>query len=89
MRAAADRDRTVRLERGRNLQNAARAAGAQRYIVQSTGFFYARGPGLVTESEPLDSLSINAHWMTRLERQRNCQGVGMADRYTPSLLLCK
>ncbi len=41
MRAAADRDRTVRLDGGRNLQNAARAAGARRYIVQSTGFFYA------------------------------------------------
>ena len=53
MRAAADRDRTVRLEGGRNLQNAARAAGARRYIVQSTGFFYAPGPGLATETEPL------------------------------------
>ena len=53
MRAAADRDRTVRLEGGRNLQNAARAHGARRYIVQSTGFFYAPGPGLATETEPL------------------------------------
>ena len=53
MRAAADRDRTVRLEGGRNLQNAARAADARRYIVQSTGFFYAPGPGLATETESL------------------------------------
>src|SRR5258708_28291864 len=49
----ADRDRKVRLGGGRNLQNAARAAGARRDIVQSTGFFYAPGPGLATETEPL------------------------------------
>jgi nucleoside-diphosphate-sugar epimerase len=53
MRAAADRDRTVRLEGGRNVQNAARATGARRYIVQSTGFFYAPGPGLAAEADPL------------------------------------
>ncbi len=40
MRAAAERDRRVRLEGGRNLQNAAIAAGAQRYVVQAAGFFY-------------------------------------------------
>jgi 2-alkyl-3-oxoalkanoate reductase len=53
MRAAAERDRRVRLEGGRNLQNAAQAVGASRYIVQSTGFFYAPGPGLAVESDPL------------------------------------
>ena len=53
MRAAAIRDRTIRLEGGGNLFNAARAAGARRYIVQSTGFFYAPGSGLATETEPL------------------------------------
>jgi 2-alkyl-3-oxoalkanoate reductase len=53
MRAAAGRDRTVRLEGGRNLYDAARATGARRYIVQSTGFFYAPGSGLATETEPL------------------------------------
>jgi 2-alkyl-3-oxoalkanoate reductase len=53
MRAAAGRDRTIRLEGGRNLYNAARATGARRYIVQSTGFFYAPGSGLATETEPL------------------------------------
>jgi len=53
MRAAADRDRKVRLEGGRNVQNAARTAGAKRYIVQSTGFFYASAPGLATETDPL------------------------------------
>jgi len=53
MRAAADRDRTVRLEGGRNLYDAARATGTRRYIVQSTGFFYAPGSRLATETEPL------------------------------------
>src|SRR5262249_41064712 len=40
-----------------NLQNAARAAGAKRYIVQSTGFFYGPGEGLATEK---DALATNA-----------------------------
>ncbi len=57
MRAAAERDRCIRIEGGRNLQNAAQAGGARRYIVQSTGFFYAPGPGLAVES---DSLAIQA-----------------------------
>ena len=57
MRAAADRDRKLRLEGGQNVQNAAKAAGARRYLVQSTGFFYAPGPGLATEA---DSLAISA-----------------------------
>jgi nucleoside-diphosphate-sugar epimerase len=53
MRAAAERDRRVRLEGGSNVYNAARAAGVHRYIVQSTGFFYAPGRGLATEEDPL------------------------------------
>lgn len=53
MRAAAERDRTVRVVGGTNLQDAAAAAGAKRYIVQSTGFFYAPGSGLATETDPL------------------------------------
>jgi nucleoside-diphosphate-sugar epimerase len=57
MRAAADRDRNLRLVGGRNVHNAARAAGAKRYIVQSTGFFYGPGEGLATEK---DGLAVNA-----------------------------
>ncbi|HLI85578.1 MAG TPA: NAD(P)-dependent oxidoreductase [Bryobacteraceae bacterium] len=57
MRAAAPRDRRLRLEGGRNVHNAARAAGAKRYIVQSTGFFYGPGPGLAVET---DALALNA-----------------------------
>jgi 2-alkyl-3-oxoalkanoate reductase len=57
MRAAAERDRNLRLVGGRNLQNAARAAAAKRYIVQSTGFFYGPGEGLASEQDPL---AVNA-----------------------------
>lgn len=57
MKAAADRDRTLRLVGGRNVQNAARAAGTKRYVVQSTGFFYGPGQGLATE---VDTLAVNA-----------------------------
>lgn len=53
MRAAAERDRRVRLEGGGNVHNAARAAGVKRYAVQSTGFFYAPGSGLAIETDPL------------------------------------
>lgn len=55
MRAAAERDRKLRLVGGRNVQDAASAGGARRHIVQSTGFFYAPGTGLATEREPLAS----------------------------------
>src|SRR5260370_12417830 len=57
MRAAADRDRNLRLVGGRNVHNAAHAAGARRYIAQSTGFFYGPGEGLATEK---DALAVNA-----------------------------
>lgn len=57
MRAAAPRDRQLRIEGGSNLQRAATDAGAKRYIVQSTGFFYGAGPDLATEE---DSLAIKA-----------------------------
>jgi 2-alkyl-3-oxoalkanoate reductase len=57
MRAAAERDRKVRLEGGQNVHNAARTAGAKRYLVQSTGFFYGVGAGLASET---DLLAVNA-----------------------------
>jgi 2-alkyl-3-oxoalkanoate reductase len=57
MRAAADRDRRVRLEGGGNVHRGALAAGAKRYLVQSTGFFYGPGNGLAAET---DSLAVNA-----------------------------
>lgn len=57
MRAAAPRDRQVRLQGGGNLYQAAIRAGVKRYAVQSTGFFYAPGQGLASET---DSLAHNA-----------------------------
>jgi 2-alkyl-3-oxoalkanoate reductase len=57
MRVAAERDRRVRLEGGRNVYNAARSAGTKRYLTQSTGFFYGPGPGLAIET---DALALNA-----------------------------
>ena len=53
MRSAAERDQRVRLEGGANVHVAAKAAGVKRYIVQSTGFFYAPGAGLAKETNPL------------------------------------
>ncbi|HOL71762.1 MAG TPA: NAD(P)-dependent oxidoreductase [Bryobacteraceae bacterium] len=57
MRAAAERDRKVRIEGGQNVHRAARKAGAKRYVVQSSGFFYGPGAGLASET---DSLAVNA-----------------------------
>jgi nucleoside-diphosphate-sugar epimerase len=88
MRVAAERDRTVRLEGGRNVQSAAIAAGARRYIVQSTGFFYAPGPGLAAEADPLaidasPAVSASARTYTQIEeRVLNAVGIqGVALRY--------
>jgi nucleoside-diphosphate-sugar epimerase len=53
MRAAAPRDRQVRLQGGGNLLTAAASLGVKRYVVQSTGFFYGPGQGLASESEDL------------------------------------
>jgi nucleoside-diphosphate-sugar epimerase len=53
MRAAAPRDRQVRLEGGGHLYRAAIRSGVKRYVVQSTGFFYGPGQGLASESEDL------------------------------------
>lgn len=53
MRAAAPRDREVRLEGGGYLHNAAVRFGVKRYVVQSTGFFYGPGQGLASEADDL------------------------------------
>jgi nucleoside-diphosphate-sugar epimerase len=53
MKAAAPRDTQVRLEGGGNLFRAAGEAGVKRYLVQSTGFYYAPGEGLASEADPL------------------------------------
>ncbi len=54
LKAAADRDRKVRVEGNINLL-AALDAGVRRYVLQSSGFWYAPGSGLADESVPFIS----------------------------------
>ncbi len=53
MKAAAERDARVRLEGNKNLIAATQQTGVRRFLVQSTGFWYAPGEGLADEGEPL------------------------------------
>jgi nucleoside-diphosphate-sugar epimerase len=55
MKAAAERDRKVRVEGNINVLAALRDAGVRRYLLQSSGFWYAPGPGLADESVPFIS----------------------------------
>src|SRR5262249_38718548 len=55
MKAAAERDRKVRVEGNINLLAARRDAGVRRYLLQSSGFWYAPGGGLADESVPFIS----------------------------------
>jgi nucleoside-diphosphate-sugar epimerase len=50
MRAAGERDHKVRVEGNINLLAALRDAGVRRYLLQSSGFWYAPGVGLADES---------------------------------------
>ena len=52
MAASAERDRKVRIEGNANLLAALGAAGVRRYLLQSSAFWYAPGPGLADEGEP-------------------------------------
>jgi nucleoside-diphosphate-sugar epimerase len=52
MAAAAERDRKVRAEGNINLLAALRDTSVRRYLLQSTGFFYAPGSDLADESVP-------------------------------------
>jgi len=60
MKAAADRDRKVRVEGNMNLLAALHDAGVRRYLLQSSGFWYAPGAGLADESVPFITASIIA-----------------------------
>jgi nucleoside-diphosphate-sugar epimerase len=55
MKAAAERDREVRVEGNVNLLAVLRDAGVRRYLLQSSGFWYAPGAGLADESAPFIS----------------------------------
>src|SRR5947208_9792151 len=53
MKAAAERDRKVRVEGNVNLLAGMRESGVRRYVLQSSGFWYAPGPRLADESSPV------------------------------------
>jgi nucleoside-diphosphate-sugar epimerase len=50
MKAAAARDKEVRVNGNANLLSAARATNCRRYVLQSSAFWYAPGPGLADET---------------------------------------
>jgi nucleoside-diphosphate-sugar epimerase len=50
MKAASPRDKEVRVKGNANLLTAARAANCRRYVLQSSAFWYAPGPGLADET---------------------------------------
>ena len=86
MRAAAERDTNLHLLGGLNVQNAARTAGAKRYVVQSSGFFYGPGQGLATEKDALavnasPGIAANVRTYLQIEERvlgdRNLQGVAL------------
>jgi nucleoside-diphosphate-sugar epimerase len=52
MRAAAARDAKVRIDGNANLLAAFGDAGVRRYVLQSSGFWYAPGAGLADEGAP-------------------------------------
>jgi nucleoside-diphosphate-sugar epimerase len=53
MKAVAERDIRLRREGNANLLASMRESGVRRYVLQSSGFWYAPGPGLADESSPL------------------------------------
>ena len=55
MKAAGERNRKVRVEGNINLLAALRDSGVRRYLLQSSGFWYAPGAGLADESVPFIS----------------------------------
>jgi 2-alkyl-3-oxoalkanoate reductase len=72
MKAAAERDRKVRSEGNANLLVALRNAGVRRYVLQSSGFWYAPGVGLADEREPFAfdasaAVAAGAHRYAELE----------------------
>ena len=88
MRAAEERDRKVRLEGGQNVYHAARTAGARRYLVQSTGFFYGPGARLASETDLLAgnaSPGVSGRVRTYLQIEKRVLGSrdleGVALRY--------
>ena len=72
LKAAGERDRKVRIEGNANLLAAIHDAGVRRYILQSSGFWYAPGDGLADESAPFalaasPAVAAGAHTYAELE----------------------
>ena len=72
MNAAAERDRKLKIEGNANLLAALNDAGVRRYILQSSGFWYAPGTGLADESAPFaleasPAVAAGAHTYAELE----------------------
>jgi nucleoside-diphosphate-sugar epimerase len=72
MNAAAERDLKVRIEGNANLLAALNDAGVRRYILQSSGFWYAPGTDLADESAPFaleasPAVAPGAHTYAELE----------------------
>jgi nucleoside-diphosphate-sugar epimerase len=60
MAAADARDRQLRIEGNKNLLAALPEAGVRRYLLQSSGFWYAPGAGLADEDERFASAASPA-----------------------------
>ena len=70
MKAAAERDRKVRVEGNINLLAVLRDVGVRRYLLQSSAFWYRPGAGLADESVPFISTAsprVEARARTYLE----------------------
>jgi nucleoside-diphosphate-sugar epimerase len=72
MKAAAERDHKVRVEGNINLLTTLRDAGVRRYLLQSSGFWYAPGAELADESVPFiasasPGVEAGAHTYLELE----------------------
>jgi nucleoside-diphosphate-sugar epimerase len=73
MVAAAERDRHVRIEGNKNFLAVLPDAGVHRYLLQSSGFWYAPGAGLADENEPFafaasPAVAAGAHRYAELEQ---------------------
>src|SRR5262249_5212701 len=72
MKAAAERDRKVRVAGNINLLAALRDSSVRRYLLQSSGFWHAPRPGLAAESVPFISSAspgVEANARTYLVRR--------------------
>lgn len=86
MKETAEANSRLKIKGGENLQKAAESAGARRYILQSTAFWYAPGPGLADENTPFavdPSLPVSAaakvyaEQETRVFQSNNIEGVAL------------